>query len=523
MSNTNININELQVVFKRTGGHSHDGINSSLIDSRAYSIFDWNPSSTSGLSSSSPRAQQQARNKETLKSFIVAAVEERVLNPQGVVLKANSIRGSQIAANTITSDQLTANLVLVNNIIRSNNFNGSFYANGNLQSAGTTGWGIANTGAAVFNNITIRGSITGGSDININNGVFTVASNGYMTATSGTIAGINITSTGLYAEEPGNTGYSTYLYNNGRLYLNTIDNNSTNSPFSTFISAIFTGQDRQVQIFGNGIRLLNNRAEIDNSYTSFFTLYDAGKIEFTDGTDPNTLYAYIRADPDAYDITIAAGSNIKANSNGIYMSNDLEVNGSLYCNAGFTGNSTGFFGDDLTVQGDVDASKYIGGVAQLSLTSNTASAAVIDIYRSGATNMSRHINFLKSNGAYVGSIRYKDGDNNTMVFDGDITGTSDLRLKENIKILTNTLQTINNLEPVEFNFKKSPNITQHGFIAQDLYEVYPMAVEKGGDDPETHPWSVMPVKLLPILTGAVKELSQKITDLENRLNEIEGV
>jgi hypothetical protein len=162
-------------------------------------------------------------------------------------------------------------------------------------------------------------------------------------------------------------------------------------------------------------------------------------------------------------------------------------------------------------------------VADVTVFSNTASDSGIRVQRSGSTNQSRHMTFAKTDGTKVGAIRYKNNDNNTMVFEGDITGTSDIRLKENVESLSNSLSIIKEINPVKFNFIRSPDVLENGFIAQELYDVYPMAVEEGGDNPQEQPWGVIMPRLIPIIVGAIKEISAKVDDLEARLQALEGV
>lgn len=178
---------------------------------------------------------------------------------------------------------------------------------------------------------------------------------------------------------------------------------------------------------------------------------------------------------------------------------------------------------DTGTSNEVDINPTASHMADLIYYSNDSADSAMRIQRSGSAAASRHIVFAKTDTTYVGSIRYRANTNNVMVFEGDITGTSDIRLKQNIKILSNSLSIVNKIQPVEFNFIKTPDIVDHGFIAQDLYDVYPMAVEIGGEDPEQQPWSVMSARLIPVLTGAIKELSEKVNLLETRLNSIEGV
>ena len=149
-----ITVPEGQVVHRRSGGHNHDGIVSSLIDTSSYSIYDF----TMGVRETNlttTRGRRQQANELAFKTLVVAAIEERVLSPQGITLKANSITSNEIAAGTIKADNLSANLILVNNTIRSNVYSSN--------PASANGWIIYSNGKAEFNEVTIRGNIYQGS------------------------------------------------------------------------------------------------------------------------------------------------------------------------------------------------------------------------------------------------------------------------------------------------------------------------------------------------------------------------
>ncbi len=101
---------------------------------------------------------------------------------------------------------------------------------------------------------------------------------------------------------------------------------------------------------------------------------------------------------------------------------------------------------------------------------------------------------------------------------------SDKRLKENITQLTNQLDLINSLKPVEFDWKSNG---EHGigFIAQEFQEVFPKQVstdpptQEQIDNGETGTmliagWSSTEA----ILVSAIQELSAKVTALENATN-----
>lgn len=103
---------------------------------------------------------------------------------------------------------------------------------------------------------------------------------------------------------------------------------------------------------------------------------------------------------------------------------------------------------------------------------------------------------------------------------------SDARLKENVVSLSESLdfaEIINNLRPVEFNFiKDEDKEVQHGFIAQEVFDVYPRAAMQGGEDPQEKPWSVYSSNLIPVLVGALQQSFARIDDLEARLSALEN-
>ena len=90
--------------------------------------------------------------------------------------------------------------------------------------------------------------------------------------------------------------------------------------------------------------------------------------------------------------------------------------------------------------------------------------------------------------------------------------TSDKRLKENFRSLTNALATVNDIEVSNYNFIGS-DVSMDGFIAQQLNEVLPYAVSGTetdvDEDGNMKPMSVDYSKVVPVLTAAIQELNQK--------------
>jgi hypothetical protein len=88
-----------------------------------------------------------------------------------------------------------------------------------------------------------------------------------------------------------------------------------------------------------------------------------------------------------------------------------------------------------------------------------------------------------------------------------IIGPSDMRLKANIHSASFGIDDISKIKVREFNWKDDEaKKTRVGFIAQELYEVYPDAVRVGGDDPKKEPWAVSQEMLIPLMVKSIQDL-----------------
>lgn len=99
------------------------------------------------------------------------------------------------------------------------------------------------------------------------------------------------------------------------------------------------------------------------------------------------------------------------------------------------------------------------------------------------------------------------------VFNGTVTESSDLRLKTNIKTLSNALDKTIALRGVSYNWKdsnKSQN-DQIGVIAQEVEKIYPEFVRTDEDGMKSVNYSQM----VAVLIEAVKELNLELKDLKN--------
>jgi hypothetical protein len=120
-------------------------------------------------------------------------------------------------------------------------------------------------------------------------------------------------------------------------------------------------------------------------------------------------------------------------------------------------------------------------------------------------------------------------------FVGDVTAnTSDRRLKENIKNIPDAIKKVKSLNGVTFDWKDNleeihytrQRIHDVGVIAQEVQAVLPDAVrpapfdtdEEGNSRSGENYLTVQYEKIVPLLIEAVKELSNKVEELENKLN-----
>jgi hypothetical protein len=86
-------------------------------------------------------------------------------------------------------------------------------------------------------------------------------------------------------------------------------------------------------------------------------------------------------------------------------------------------------------------------------------------------------------------------------------------LKENINDTVLSLETLRNIKVRDFSFihDQNHNIV-HGFVAQELREVYPDAV-LASSDPEAY-WGVSYSQLTPLIVKSIQDLDLKLREME---------
>ena len=154
------------------------------------------------------------------------------------------------------------------------------------------------------------------------------------------------------------------------------------------------------------------------------------------------------------------------------------------------------------------------GLVHVATDDNVSSIVVQKLNGSGSENA---LFFLRGSSG-VGSIRTTDS---ATAFNT----TSDHRLKENVADMTGAIARVKQLAPKRFNFIVDADTTVDGFLAHEAQAVVPEAVHgthnEVDDDGNPVMQGIDQSKLVPLLTGALKEAIAKIEALEARVTALE--
>jgi len=117
--------------------------------------------------------------------------------------------------------------------------------------------------------------------------------------------------------------------------------------------------------------------------------------------------------------------------------------------------------------------------------------------------------FVRPDGTVIGSVQQSSA---TSV---GYNTTSDERIKENIVDSARGIDLLKRIRVRDYNYIWDPEQQPlQGFIAQELYDIYPQAVTIGGDDPKTRPWQVDYGKLTPLLVKSVQDIKAENEQLK---------
>jgi len=158
-----------------------------------------------------------------------------------------------------------------------------------------------------------------------------------------------------------------------------------------------------------------------------------------------------------------------------------------------------------------------GSVDGANICVNPINEGSIRVSRNSGSN-SNQITFWNTNGK-VGSIT-------TVSTSTAYNTSSDHRLKENVVELTGATDRLKQLNPSRFNFIADADTTVDGFLAHEVQAIVPEAItgEKDAVDADGNPeyQGIDQSKLVPLLTAALQEALDEITDLKARVAALEA-
>ena len=217
------------------------------------------------------------------------------------------------------------------------------------------------------------------------------------------------------------------------------------------------------------------------------------------------------------DVLSAGATTLSSNT----VSGNETVNGTLGVTGATTLSSNTVSGSE-TIGGNlgVTGNETVGGTLDVTGTTTVA------VLSAGATTLSSN---TVSGDETVGGTLGVTGTSSfgtvnvvNLTVSGTFTNNSDKRLKRNIEPLTNSLQTVMQLNPV--SYEKKANLTstdylikENGFIAQDLQKVLPILVNT--DKSKDSLLSINYVAIIPILTQAIQEQQKQIEALKAQATE----
>lgn len=230
-----------------------------------------------------------------------------------------------------------------------------------------------------------------------------------------------------------------------------------------------------------------------------------------------------------------AGTNIRSARGANIFSAMLNTNSwSEYCNGSGVTATNFFYRMEDTVsllhigtRGD-GVSSFTGCISEIIVynrTLNLTERSEIETYLSNKWNVTIYNNkgqycytptLTTINSGSLQLTKYKGLSNPTLQVNNSgvvIISTSDENLKKDIVTLSNSLEKINMITPIEFDWKEYPS-HDYGFTAQDIRENLDHNMVYKVDEQEH--WGFDTIKLIPFLTKAIQELDHQINELLER-------
>ncbi|HTA26147.1 MAG TPA: tail fiber domain-containing protein [Bacteroidia bacterium] len=210
-----------------------------------------------------------------------------------------------------------------------------------------------------------------------------------------------------------------------------------------------------------------------------------------------------------------------ANNIGIYVSS--VTGGTNNYDAIFNGGGNVGIGttspvSPLSVIGNMNGQNFIATISNIKNSSLNNDGLLIMAGQNNYINNSILVDFERPDGVQMGD-----------VVQSSSTGvayqtTSDERLKENIKPTSFGLKDLLKIEVRDYTYIGDNEKTQQtGYLAQQLYTVFPNAVHVGGDDAKKDPWMVDYGRMTPLLVKSIQDQQKIIEDQQKQIDELKQI
>jgi hypothetical protein len=173
-------------------------------------------------------------------------------------------------------------------------------------------------------------------------------------------------------------------------------------------------------------------------------------------------------------------------------------------------NSSGGLLIGKTTAGSTNTGCEFGGSGTGGLAFNLTSTNECFTYNNNNSSGATYLIDFRQNNASKGQIQVSSTSTTYAT-------SSDYRLKENIQPLENGLQRLNELNPVQFDWKED-GTSSEGFIAHEVQEIFPDAVshEKDGEQMQSMDYG----RITPLLVKAIQEQQAQIETLKQEIQEL---
>lgn len=309
-----------------------------------------------------------------------------------------------------------------------------------------------------------------------------------------------------------------------RQQLHIVENGTTSGIVTSYVSgAAFTGTGSASDASGPGFYLENVNASVGSRLL---------KINYSlNGTESVLNFQNVSDDASlagAQLLALTRSGKLGIN-HAINPANNLTVNGNSSIGNGYIGTAAPANG--AIIEGNVGIGTNTPFTAfstsRLSVLTTTGTGIHV---RSSSTDLNGLL-YLEKTGAAVNIdqfvfFRANGSDIGNIIATGPsaiaYNTTSDMRLKENIHNTHYSINDIMKIQVRDYNYKTDKNNQQTGFIAQQLYTIFPNAVTVGGED-ISKPWMVDYSKITPLLTKAIQDQQIEIEALKNELNDLKAI